>query len=432
MQIAPISSHKYFSTLFNIIIAYFFITLVVIPKAYSTGIILAIFGFLLFIVYSCKNKNILLPQKLCIAFFISFGLYFLIYVLDVIIHQDSPRILDNPSRSLFFLFIFFLLQFFPLKFSLLLYVIPIGGIASAAMAYYQVSILHYERALHSSFQMAIQHGDMSISLGMFSAGLFFYCCQKRLIPLAILNLIGTICGMIGSFLSLSRGGWLLMPFILLTLIYINRNILSRKFILVFLVIITIALSSIIAKNHSITSRIEVIYTQIQNFYQDKYVNDGSVTPRLELWKSGIFAIKERPFLGWGYEGARINRQEQDKQGLVKIGSLALSHVHNQYINDFVERGILGFLSLLGIFLLPLWKFFKSYRENQNNIETKTLALLGIIHITSVMSYGLTQVFLGHNSGTMFYFFLTVLFYAMLLENKKQQKIYNKRQEINFY
>ena len=56
-----------------------------------------------------------------------------------------------------------------------------------------------------------------------------------------------------------------------------------------------------------------------------------------------------------------------------------------------------------------------YEKNkQNNKRIKFITTLGIVHILSTMSYCLTQAFISHNSGNIFYFFVLFLFYAFMV------------------
>lgn len=413
-----ISSPKYYlSSLINFVVFYFFTALIIIPKAYGAGIILSIIALILIIYYLVKDRRQLILNDNSYLYFITFFIYFTIFLLDIIIHEDSIKILDDPSRCLFFSLIFFLLKSYPVKLKIILYAIPLGSIAAGVMASYQIFILGYPRALHSTFQMAIQHGDMAMSLGMFCFAILFFSWKKKNLILCYLCFFGTLCGIIGSLLSGSRGGWLLAPFIVVTLIYLNRHIISKKIIIFFAGIFILSTTALIIVQPTLLSRIEVAYQQIKNINSQNKEDDGSVTPRLELWKAGILAIQEKPIFGWGNEGSKKHRLEQGKQGILPEHTANSGHAHNQYINDTLERGVIGLFALLGIFLLPLWQYFKAYRQNRDHLEIKLLATLGIIHITSVMSYGLTQVFFAHNSGNMFYFFLTVLFYAMILNYK---------------
>lgn len=420
----PISSQRYLSYFLHLVVAYFFIALVIVPKAYGAGVVLAAVGLLLFIFFAFRAREKCSLDPSCYAFVVAFCFYFFIYLLDVLIHQDSTKILDGPSRALAFLFVFYLFKNYPIKLQLLLYAIPLGGIATGIYASYQKFFLYYDRAL-SDTTYVIQSGDMAMSLGVFSFALFFYCWQKKEVRLSLLCILGALGGIWGSFLSGSRGGWLLMPFIFICLFFINRKIFTQKVLILFFCLFISAFAVFfIAPNSPVISKIEKAKTEIVNFGEKS--NAGtSVGARLELWKASLLSVQQKPIFGWGEEGIKKERKHQHQQGVLAEIPANLGHAHNQFLNDTLERGVIGLLSLLAVFLFPLWQFFKAYRENKDNLEVRLLATLGMIHITSVMSYGLTQVFFAHNSGNMFYFFLTVLFYAMLLEYKKQTIHLNK-------
>ncbi|WP_082966127.1 O-antigen ligase family protein [Gallibacterium salpingitidis] len=408
--------HHYLKNFSNLVVCYFFITLVILPKAYGVGIILPIIAIFFIFTSLIKDRTFPKINQDYYYFLYPFIIYFILYIFCILFHQDSIKVLDGPSRALFFLLIFFIPSNYTISLKILLFSIPFGGIATAIYAVYQKFILNYDRAL-SDTTYVIQSGDMSMSLGVFNLVLMFYCWQKRQYYLALFCAFGSLGGMLGSFLSATRGGWLLMPFIVVILFYLNRNSLSKKIIIGFLtslVLIFITLLSI--PSTKVLSQIENARTEIRNFGQEE--NAGtSVGARLELWQASLISIQEKPIFGWGHEGAKEQRKLQGSQGILAQYPASLGHAHNQYINDTLERGVIGLFALLGIFLLPLWQYFKAYRENNDHLEIKLLATLGIIHITSVMSYGLTQVFFAHNSGNMFYFFLTVLFYAMILNYK---------------
>jgi O-antigen ligase len=76
------------------------------------------------------------------------------------------------------------------------------------------------------------------------------------------------------------------------------------------------------------------------------------------------------------------------------------------------------LALLAVLFIPLRTFMKNLKTANN--EIKLIATLGVTHILSVMIYGLSQGFLVHNSGTIFYFFLTIVFYTAIRTRQKAE------------
>ena len=51
---------------------------------------------------------------------------------------------------------------------------------------------------------------------------------------------------------------------------------------------------------------------------------------------------------------------------------------------------------------------------KDNKRVKFITTLAIVHILSTMAYCLTQAFIIHNSGNIFYFFVLFLFYAFMV------------------
>ena len=107
-------------------------------------------------------------------------------------------------------------------------------------------------------------------------------------------------------------------------------------------------------------------------------------------------------------------KEQQFDGMISF----FSNAHNQYLDDLSKRGIVGLLALLAVLFIPLRSFMKNLKTANN--EIKLIATLGIAHILSVMIYGLSQGFLVHNSGTIFYFFLTIVFYTAIRTQQKAE------------
>ena len=110
------------------------------------------------------------------------------------------------------------------------------------------------------------------------------------------------------------------------------------------------------------------------------------------------------------------KETKEKIATGNIGQF--THAHNQYLDDLSKRGIVGLLALLAVLFIPLRAFMK--KLNNTNDEIKLIATLGVAHILSVMIYGLSQGFLVHNSGTIFYFFLTIVFYAAIRTHQKAE------------
>jgi O-antigen ligase len=95
-----------------------------------------------------------------------------------------------------------------------------------------------------------------------------------------------------------------------------------------------------------------------------------------------------------------------------------SHVHNEYLDLLLKRGAVGLALLMLLYLGPMLWFFKPYLKTAD-IEVKSLAMAGMVIPMMYMDFGLTQLFLGHNSGRMVLVSLWMCAAALLLNANEE-------------
>jgi Lipid A core - O-antigen ligase and related enzymes len=88
-----------------------------------------------------------------------------------------------------------------------------------------------------------------------------------------------------------------------------------------------------------------------NAFSDKFEGIYSLDSRMQMYETAVHCIKEKPLTGCGIGGMQtiLNSQEQAQE----LGyEIALSgnhrHPHNQFLGDFFQTGIIGFLLILFI------------------------------------------------------------------------------------
>ncbi len=405
-------------TLINAAVGFFFLSVLSVKGGYNYApALLMLIGLIHLIYYRFGKKlkwDISTDEK---KLMLSYAFYFGLFVVSFFIHDGRSRELDNPSRILLLLPLLLLFRQYPIRFSVLSHCIPIGAFASGFIALYDRFILHSPMA-YTPRIMHIQGGDISMSLGMFSLVLTLYFILKTDKKLTALCLLATLFGMLGSFLSTARGGWIGIPFILLLIIWAYRQVLSKKFLILVSSVISLAIAVAIATpNTRILERIDAAENEITAYIER---NDGSssVGARFDMWKSALLMAQEKPVLGWGTEGVTKEKKRQFEQGVISEYSAQFNHAHNQFLDDLSKRGIFGLLALLAVLFIPL-SFFIRNIANQT-LEIKTVAILGTVHCMSVIFYSLSQGFFTHNSGNTFYFFLVVIFYGLILSLKNQK------------
>lgn len=346
-------------------------------------------------------------------------IYFAIFVIYRYAMHGHNSEMDNPSRVLLFLPLLWWPYVANLRSMLdrIFVGSGLGAVIASIVASYGKWILHAERAFPAPY-MCIQAGDVAMSLGLFSlVGLFWFLHNKCYTKLVFM-VIGFFCGVFASVISGSRGGWIILLPVVLGLIFLYRQLIGKKLMSLILGAFTLGIVLLIAvPQFGIVQRYNQAINDVQSY--ESHNSATSLGLRFEMWKSAYIAIKERPVIGWSKDGFQDKKEELIAQHIVSPQIRDFNHVHNQYLNDWAERGIFGLLSLLSIQLVPLYIFFKYIKNKAVDSSKSVIAVLGAIHVLGVITYGLSQGFLEHNSGNMFYFFLLSLFLGLLLHSGEE-------------
>ena len=398
----------------NASIFLFFTLLLMFPKGYnygSTALLVLSILFLCYLLY--KRVSFLEVVKQNKAIFVVTTFYFLVSLFFIFFHEEKIKLIDNPLRAFLFLSVIVFIVYSSVKFDVLLYSIPLGSFISGVVALYQYYILSLESAFYN--QMKIQSGDIAMSLGLFSFVIAFHLLdinkhKKKLVALVILF---GIFGVLASLLSFARGGWVGIPILLLILIFLYRHLLSKKLLLLGGITFLCIISVVLTVNNKFVNRLSEAQYELKLYLSgdDKV---SSIGERLDMWKIGSKAFLEHPISGWGLKELDYYKKDLSDKNIVTKASISFSHLHNQFIDELVKKGIVGGVAILGIFFLPLYVFYTKQKNKQNNKRIKFITTLGIVHILSTMSYCLTQAFISHNSGNIFYFFVLFLFYAFMV------------------
>jgi len=201
---------------------------IAIPSGYSYGPgLLAVIS--LFVFWRKDYLGCLTKEYKIIA--VLLFLYFLVFLISTILDGSKLSQLDRPSRALMAI---------KIKLEVLLSGFGIGAIISACIAVYDKFYLGYERAF-AFYSMPIQTGNISMSLGMFCLCGFLWYRAKGERRWSYFYLLSTLAGMTGSFLSGTRGGWILLPVVVFSILFFYRGTISkrdRKWLLLILVTVS--------------------------------------------------------------------------------------------------------------------------------------------------------------------------------------------------
>lgn len=368
-----------------------------VPSGYSYGPALLLLTSLYFI--GVKRFSWSLPRE-----FKLIGLCLLIYfiVMVISIFWDGGKIseIDRASRAVMAVAMLPLLASVPVRLPFLLSGCGLGTLFAFGIAMYDKFFLGYERAFGD--MMPLQSGNIAMSLGLFClCGLFWAQKTGRLV-FSLFMLLGTCAGMGASFLSGTRGGWLLLPLILLTIGMLFKECFYRKS--TFAMVLSALLCSVffvVQPQSGVEARIELAQRDVSQ-YLDKTNLDTSLGIRFQLWQSAWQSFADKPLFGWGNHGIRSSQKAQLDHGEISQFIYDFnSHAHNQFLDEMAKRGVVGLGALLIMMLTPLFLVKRRLRQPYNADVHCGVALV-IVTVFSSIDYCLSQAFLGHNSGITFF------------------------------
>lgn len=376
----------------------------VVSSGYSYGAILLLLGSLC-LLWLRPRLAIGREDQFLMLVLVS---YSLLFMGQLWLEGAEASAFDRPSRFMFAVPVLLFVWAHPPRLTYLWSGLVTGVLAAAGWALWQKLFLGIERATGHTY--VIQFGNISMLFGLFClAGLGWAAVQPKARYWMIWLLLGAVAGALGSLLSGSRGGWVGLPFVFWVLYQAyGREMSARVRVAALAALMAGGALMYAVPQTGVQSRVHQAFTDIELYQQGDSMT--SLGARFEMWQGALRLIAEKPLTGWGWHGYHDGMQALVDKGEV-IQFAADNHAHNEYLDNFARRGILGLLSLLALYLVPLKLFAR--RLSSPDMELRALATAGALLPVAFMDFGLSQVFLGHNSGVMVYaFWLAVLWGAM--------------------
>ncbi|MBB3192201.1 O-antigen ligase family protein [Halomonas cerina] len=318
--------------------------------------------------------------------------------------------LDKPSRFLLAIPAMLLVMAYPPKLAWMWGGLAIGAILSGSWAGWQKLVEGVDRA--TGYTYVIQFGNLSMLLGVLCvAGLGWAVVQPQRRVWVVLLSLGAMGGILGSLFSGSRGGWIGIPFILLVLYrgYGRQLSLALKLFVLALVVMGGTLAYVLPQT-GVQWRVHMAFNDVSDYVSGES-RASSVGSRFEMWKGATQLILEKPLTGWGDNGYQQRMQALADEGVIDPYVTRYGHAHNEFIDAFAKRGIIGLAVLLALYLVPMKLF--AQRFGNRDLEQRSLAVAGMLLSVAYIDFGLTQVFLAHNSGVMMYAFWLAVLYGTL-------------------
>ena len=378
--------------------------------SYAAGLLLLV--ALPFLFYKKNSPRFDKHAKRLIAVFLC---YVLIQGISILWDNGIIKDFDRPSKVLMASAVLVLMLRYPPHFLWLMNGIATGAITAGIRALWDRQIVGFGRAF--DWMMPIQGGDISMSLGLLSlCGVMWSIKNARYRHLLCYS-VATAMGIAGSVLSQSRGGWVLFPVIVIVIYRIFRPWMSSRIKGGMAIAAGLLVVICLLPQTGVTHRFMEARQDVSQYFSGGSKNT-SLGLRFEFWKSALHSFAEKPIFGWGTHGVLLSQEKQYHNGLItKEAAENKTHAHNQFLDEMAKRGVIGLTALLALFMVPL-SAFNHYLKTSENAESRTLAAGGVVFVLSIVDYCLSQAFLSHNSGIVFYCFGVCAFFAALTSYRK--------------
>lgn len=383
----------------------------VVPSGYSLGALMLLLGSVALLI---KRPALGLSRQ-DVVVMLAMVAYALVGVFEAWWDGQGIRGMDKPLRFLLAVPSLLLVMAYPPRLSWFWSGIAVGSIGAGSWGVWQKLVEGMARSNGNT--NAIQFGNLSMLLGgLCVAALGWAIVQPYRKRWGIFFGFAAILGMVGSLLSGSRGGWVGIPFVLILLLRAYASLASRVFLLATLTSVILLGSVIYAVPEiGVQERVHQAIEEAQ-YYVAGNRSHSSVGVRFEMWRGASHLIAEKPLIGWGENGYTEAMKALAFDGVISDRVASYGHAHNDFIDSFAKRGLIGLVALLAVYLLPM-RFFA--RElSASDLSLRATATAGVLLPVMYITFGLTQGFLSHNSGVMMYAFLLAVLWGIYVRQRR--------------
>ncbi|VVD84472.1 O-antigen ligase family protein [Pandoraea terrigena] len=358
-----------------------------------------------------------MPRHAMTALNIALCLPFAAVILSELIHGHvAGNTLDSPSRFLIAIVVMFALR--RVSENLPAWVsfgLPLGAFAAAVMASY--SVIELTARAESTFLNPIHFGDIALLLGVLSA-LSINWLKRDCVSGVIVKLAGSLAGGYASWASLSRGGWIALPVMVVLCVWIGGKALNRRARWAAIIVLCAAIVLPVSLSQTVRTRMFTdISLDLSNMAKGQ--PDSSVGVRLELYKAALILIGQNPVAGLGAHGFHNAMAPMAEKGVITptAADLGRGEVHNQILSYTADYGIGGFIAMLAVYFVPAWFFILCIRRGDK--RARRTGLLGLLTAVAFFTFGLTVETFNLKVTTAFYATMLAVFAAIACPAKSE-------------
>lgn len=359
---------RFTTFVFSITLAFTFCGLFLLPNGktiLSNLLVISIATGLLNVIIGGERLVGLIDRRLLWVFL---G-YAIFIFFNRFVHGDQYGV----ARNIFYVAIFgFLIPRKKVILYISQYAVIIGGICLGAVSAWQ----HYNGMYRvEGFTNAILFSQAALALILLNFSLVNTFCKSILSRVLVFLSISAL--LYSIYVAQSRGVWLalLALFVFLMLKKSYQKPIKYSFLGILAVTSIMLLFQFSA---ILQQRFNAAVYDINSAQEGQYATSWGL--RFIAWESAWKGFVENPVLGVGTNGFNILKEHQVESGDVSrvILDHPLSHTHNQYMQNLVIRGALGFGALLSMLFLPfLWSMKKNGFISAGTLYPIAFAIFGL-------------------------------------------------------
>ncbi len=400
-----------YSRVVNVLI--FIFPIVIISLQVAGDIVLFILAMMGIYIAISKKLSPFIIKEIQVFSYLTIG-YFTAVCLSVLFSGQATELAHYIPRDFYFLFApFIALAFYKaeinlnylltgIKFALLI----LGIIIVMENDFFNWG--HFTR--NCGVMNCGVFGNLAVAL-FFIAFVFF---QHEPSKHKVFTLLSLLSGLFIIIVSGTRGAWLTALLLLgvnLYFIYRRKIGLRSKIIVTVIIVIIISLAG---TNQFVIDRGYSAYIGISKWMSE---DDARTSPglRLTMYSKAIDSIKDVPFFGHGYRTSNVVLFQNDSSRTSKE-IVNFNHLHNAYLTNYYNGGVVLLGALLLLLFVPLKIFIRANSQNREN----PVFTSGVFLTLGYVSFGMVNILLGDTYMNGFYVFFLAIF--LLLTNKSKTVI----------
>ena len=421
-------SYNYSAIFVSLALIIYPATVLLVPKV--NGLIFGLFsltGLLYLFIHRHQSSRVNRDEA---WLYFSVVLFFLTTLLIVVNAGFVYKILGKYLHLLLIIPVYIYLRSVGVNIFFIWNGLVIGSIVAAGVAIYDVWLTDSPRYwMHGDLRaMGIAHpilfGDLALVMGCMSmAGLGWF--KQRANWQIALPFIALLCGLLASVLSIARGGWLAVPFLIILFFWYIKSLFSfrQKTISAVLLLLFFGLVYVLPQT-GVSRQVDRTMTSLQQYSDSEITSTKrgtSVGTRLEMWQASWEMFTENPLLGVGWGHYQEQAQLQVDQGLRNRVAAAFDHPHSEYFLALASGGVIGIAALMLLFLMPALLFVKYIKQGKTT-DIRQLALAGLVLIVAYMAFGISEPMLYRSRSVNFFAFYLAVFMAAIYGQKHKKEV----------